>query len=180
MPPRLLELALATPLTLATTGVPLGARMSLPWCDRPPGRGWPQSLENECGPCTGQIQLPVAMMPVARDDDGAARRDADAFLAAAAFASNARCCAASLFSSATAADCACCNAVYAPRCCDTRLLRAAVLASRSCRMERYASIASIEPVVTSCSMACPRASSPMSAMPTAGALPSMYWLMAAL
>src|SRR6476659_8630556 len=108
MPPRLFELALATPLTLATPGVPPGARRSLPWGERPPGRGAPQSFENEWGPCTGQIHAPVAMMPRARDGDVPA---ADALRPAAAFASSARCWAASLLRSAIAADCSRCNAV---------------------------------------------------------------------
>src|SRR5688572_9220481 len=65
MPPRLELWPRAVPLTEATTGVPRGERMSVPWWRRPPERGWPQSLVNARGPCTGHIQEPVGV-----NDDG--------------------------------------------------------------------------------------------------------------
>src|SRR5687768_15364890 len=61
MPPRLELWPRAVPLTDATTGVPRGERMSVPWCRRPPERGWPQSLVKARGPCTGHIHEPVGV-----------------------------------------------------------------------------------------------------------------------
>ena len=75
MPPSVpVPMLSMTPRSEASSGVPMGAKMSLPSWLRPPERGAPKVLENVCGSATGKTKPVMTIsLPASKTCSGEVR-----------------------------------------------------------------------------------------------------------